>query len=91
MLFEWDENKNKSNLDKHGIDFVDASKVFLQRSYVFKSDYSGNDVDRHIAVGEVNQVVIAVVYTIRQKNIRIISARRARDEEKRKYNELLSR
>lgn len=28
MEFEWDENKRQSNLNKHGVDFIDAAKIF---------------------------------------------------------------
>lgn len=32
MLFEWDENKNKSNIEKHGIDFNDAITIFEEKT-----------------------------------------------------------
>ncbi|MDQ3512085.1 MAG: BrnT family toxin [Chloroflexota bacterium] len=87
MRFEWDDNKRVSNLDKHGIDFVDAELVFDGRSVVtVPSPYL--DEVRTLTTGFVEGRLITVVWTEREDAIRIISARRARDAEVREYREV---
>ena len=87
MTFEWDEDKRLLNLQKHGIDFVDAQSVFEEeRIYTYPSPK--NDEERWVTVGPVENRLIAVIWTERGEAIRLISARRARDEEKRQYHKL---
>lgn len=88
MKFEWDANKNESNIRKHGIAFEDASKIFFQSRVEMRSDRGGEI--RYITVGEVNNRIIAVIYTERGENLRIISARKARKNEKRAYRSIQS-
>lgn len=52
--------------------------------------YIGGE-DRYLAIGCVNEVVAAIVYTNREKNRRIISMRKARDYERTDYIALLTR
>ena len=86
MEFEWDENKRRSNLSKHGIDFVDAAKIF-NRPVLERIDnrYDDYEETRIVALGEVNGVVHFVVYAWRGEVCRIISARRATKRERNKY------
>lgn len=88
MLFEWDDEKEKTNIKKHKIDFTTASFVFddENRLEIFDDSHSV-DEDRYITIGLVNQtlVVITVVYTERVQRIRLISARKATGEERRMY------
>jgi uncharacterized DUF497 family protein len=81
--FEWDENKSKANLEKHGYDFEDASQIFYGPILLHRSDR--NDEERWIAVGSFDNRRIAVIFTRRDQIIRIISARRARKHEERTY------
>lgn len=85
MNFEWDENKRQSNIKKHGIDFSEAVKIFEGVTYIYRSKWSEYDEERFVAVGSLGEYEIAVVYTLRGGNIRIISARRARDIERTLY------
>jgi uncharacterized protein len=82
--FEWDEDKRRSNIEKHGIDFDDAKDVFSDPAAY---SYSTRSVDepRHVTVGTVKGVLMAVVYTLRGALIRIISARIARRSERERY------
>lgn len=88
MQFEWDEEKEKINISKHGIDFSTAALVFGDSNRIEKYDdiHSINE-DRYITIGTVNGtvVVIMVVYTEREETIRIISARAATKREKEAY------
>lgn len=82
--FEWDENKRRLNITKHGIDFEDAKRVFDDPSaYMYRSPQSALE-QRFVAVGTANGVLVAVIYT-RRERIRIISARIARRSERQAY------
>lgn len=85
MEFEWDINKEASNIKKHGISFVTAAKLFLTGHYEARSDRYNEE--RYLAVGEVEGRVLAVVYTKRNECYRIISARGARKNEEAAYKE----
>ena len=85
MEFEWDENKRQSNLSKHGIDFIDAAKIFNRPVLERVDNRYDYEETRIIALGEVNGVVLFVVYTWRGEVRRIISARRATKRERNKY------
>lgn len=83
--FEWDEAKRLSTLEKHGIDFLDAIRIFHAPRVTARSDRA-NEV-RFISIGPLMERFVAVIYTIRGDAYRIISARRARDGEIRAYHE----
>jgi uncharacterized DUF497 family protein len=81
--FEWDDDKSRANLNKHGIDFDDASDIFYGPVVLRQSDRDNEE--RWIAIGSLEDRLIAVVFTRRVDAIRIISARRARKNEERDY------
>ena len=83
--FEWDAQKRALNLRKHGIDFADASRVFDGGVLEGFDERGSHDEARIITYGEVNHQVLAVVYTWRGKNRRIISARKATKAEREAY------
>lgn len=86
MQFEWDENKNLKNIDKHKISFEKALQVFLDPMHLELPDPYGHE-DRWNAIGFVDSVLF-VVYTERSGDvIRIISARKAVKEEIDGYKE----
>ncbi|MDE7229453.1 MAG: BrnT family toxin [Oscillospiraceae bacterium] len=88
MLFEWDENKEKANIIKHGIDFETASRVFDDELRYEEYDYLHSiNEDRLITIGEVNGklMLLFVSFTERGDAIRIISARKANKADRRKY------
>lgn len=87
MEFEWDEAKRLINLQKHGIDFRRATKIWPSRVIdPYEDSINGTEI-RHIALGIIGDdaKVIAVVYTARHGKKRIISARRARRNEREAY------
>ncbi len=88
MLFEWDENKRCANIRKHGIDFIRAQEAFDGRPvYEYSSSFAAET--RIVTVAQLESRIVAIVWVWRQENtVRIISARSARDGEKRKYREL---
>jgi len=84
--FEWDENKNRININKHGISFQTACRVVLDPDSIELNDlhHSTAKESRYIIIGEVNRVIF-VVYTERADATRIISARIATKSEERFY------
>lgn len=83
MEFEWDEAKRLATLEKHGIDFIDAAEI-LATDYLLLEARSETE-QRSLAVGMINGITIAVVFTMRGETIRIITARRARKDEREHY------
>jgi hypothetical protein len=81
MEFEWDKNKRQTNIAKHGIDFIDAQKIFDYDTVTIEDNRFNYDEQRLIAIGLLNGKVIVVVYTERSNKIRIISARKATKNE----------
>ena len=88
MEFEWDENKNRSNIEKHGIGFLSAARIFDGPVYEARDTRKDYGEVRIKAIGKVNATVLCVVYTLRGQTRRMISARKARRDEKRAYNEV---
>lgn len=85
MKFEWDENKNTINKQKHHISFETASHVFDDPMYIEMYDFEHSlSEDRYIAIGKVGDVLF-VVFTERKDVLRIISARIATEVERRIY------
>jgi len=88
MRFEWDEDKRQSNIEKHGFDFIRAARLFDGRPRLDATSPRGGE-DRILSIGELDGVIIAAVWTRRGRDIcRIISVRRARDEEKEQYRQV---
>ncbi len=82
--FEWDEGKRLSNIDKHGIDFEDAIDVFDGRPATTRQSDCANE-RRYVTTAIVRDKYITVVWTPRGDRIRLISARRSREAERRDY------
>ena len=90
MKFEWDKAKNRLNRVKHGIDFATAALVFGDEERLELFDEIHSDFEeRYITIGAINGIVtvLFVVYTERSDRIRIISARKANEAERRIYYE----
>lgn len=86
MKFEWDENKNRRNQQKHGIRFEDASNVFKDDKKIEYQDTRGvYGEDRWKTVGQVFGIIVSVIFTIRDVAVRLISARRASRKEREAY------
>ncbi len=81
MTFQWDINKNELNIHKHGIDFEDATDVFFDFHIIVATEPDHGAV-RELAIGMSDDREVTVVHTWRGDDIRIISARRARINER---------
>ena len=86
MKFEWDQNKDRINRQKHKISFSTAKLVFHDENMVDFPDYEHSITEeRRIAIGKVRGILF-VCYTIRREDtIRIISARKATKREEGLY------
>ncbi len=82
--FEWDDRKAVSNLVKHKVSFQGARKSF-DDPYSLDELQDNPDEERWLKLGMVRDVLLAVVYTDREGRIRIISARKADDDEHDRY------
>jgi len=89
-FFEWDRNKSKSNIQKHGISFQEAETIFYDEYAVTADDDEhSQDEDRFIIVGESKKLRILLACYCHRGNdtIRIISARKATKVEMDWYEE----
>lgn len=92
--FDWDTNKARANLAKHGVSFRLATSVFRDALAltIFDEDHS-DDEDRWVTLGRAqNGQVLVVVHTSEESSsmemhLRIISARRADPAEVRDYEQ----
>ena len=90
--FEWDENKNVINRNKHGVDFQTASFVFDDPNFLSEQDRVVDGEERWQTIGMVGGLVILMVaHTVREDEnteiIRIISARKATSKERKHYEQ----
>ncbi len=94
MIFEWDENKAKSNLRKHKVGFDEAETIFNDPFLItFADEFHSLEEDRFISIGlsKVNRILL-VVHTETSENadvilVRIISCRKATALEQKIYEE----
>lgn len=84
MDFEFDQAKSAANRRKHGIDFIDAQTLWVDPDRL-EVPARSLDEPRTQVVGRIGSVVWSAFITVRGDRIRIISVRRARDEEKAAY------
>ena len=83
--FEWSDSKSSANFQKHGIDFQQAAKVFSDvRAFTYVSSVASGE-ERLVTIGQLDGRLVAVVHVRRNDKTRIISARRARKNERAWY------
>lgn len=80
MSFEYDPQKNASNLQKHGIDF-EAARSLWDDQHHLEIPARTEDEPRFLVIGQIEGKIWSAVITYRGENVRIISVRRSRDEE----------
>ena len=84
MEFEYDLNKSAGNRKKHGIDFKEAQKIWLGKTVELKA--RDEQERRSLVIGKIDDCYWSAIITRRGGVTRIISVRRARDEEKSIYD-----
>lgn len=88
MDYEWDPDKAKLNLKKHGVAFADAVAVLEDDRAMTIRDYAREAEERWVTLGmDGLGRVLVVVYTWRGERLRMITARRATPAERRQYEE----
>ena len=91
MIFEYDENKSKSNKSKHNISF-DEAKELWEDPYSFEIPFQqSEDENRFLVLGQINSKNYTAIITYRTVNIRIISVRRSREKEIKLYERIRNR
>ena len=89
LRFEWDKRKETANIKKHGISFEEARTVFYDENAIqFLDPDHSDDEDRFILLGISFKLKILIVrHCFRETDtvIRIISARKADDDEEKEY------
>ncbi len=88
-FFDWDEDKNITNIKKHGISFDEASTVFFdERAILFDDPEHSEDEERFLLLGmseEANLCIVCHCYRKSDTVIRLISARKATKKESDRY------
>ena len=80
MNFEYDKNKNDINSLKHGIDFIEAQKLWLDENLI-EVELNFPNETRWMCVAKINSKHYSAFITYRDNAIRIISVRRSRKKE----------
>jgi hypothetical protein len=86
--YEWDPAKGRRNLEKHGVDFADAVGALEDDLALTVEDTHSVTEERFVTIGmgPLGRLLV-VVYSWRDEQIRLISARKATSRERRKYEE----
>ncbi len=88
MTYTWDEEKNRVNIRKHGIDFLDVSAMFQHPMVTFLDQRQDYGEDRWIGIGILKTLLAVVVFTEpKPDTVRIILARKATRNEERIYRD----
>jgi uncharacterized protein len=86
MRYEWDEAKNRSNIEKHGLDFTDAPLVLNGRCVTFVDDRFEYGEKRLVSLGTLAGRVVVIAHAPRTADVtRIISMRKANRREQKAY------
>jgi len=83
-MFEFDSDKSRSNLEKHGIDF-NAAQALWNDPDLLEFPANFDDEPRYIVVGRIDSMHWSAVITNRNEKIRLISVRRSRKSEVKLY------
>ena len=86
MEFEFDAKKSARNKEKHGVDFVEAQLMWEDKNEVSYQVLVSPE-SRFLRLVRYKRKIWAIVYTIREPNIRLISVRRARKDEEKIYGQ----
>ena len=82
LLFDWDENKNRINKQKHGIDFIEASTVFFDKQAIlFDDPEHSEDEDRFILLGMSESSNICIVCHCYREDDTVIRRKATKREE----------
>ncbi len=77
MRFTWSERKRAINLREHGLDFVDAPRVFEGLTFTYEDDRFAYEEQRFVTLGLLAGVPVSIAHTESEDEIRVISFRKA--------------
>ena len=80
-MYEWDDEKRKTNLRKHGVDFAAIESFIWEEAFVQVDDREDYGETRYIAFGPIDGRLYCVWFAIRAGNHRIIGLRKANARE----------
>ena len=85
MQLDWDEGKRRSNIRKHGIDFIGVEKVFESKTVTILDDRFDYGESRFITLGLLNGRVVVIAHSETRELIRVVSVRKATKNEEENY------
>jgi uncharacterized DUF497 family protein len=89
MKIIWDDDKRRTNIQKHGFDFADAATLLDSLTYTFEDARFAYGERRFITMGILRETVVVIAHTETARQIRIISMRKATKHEQTLYFENL--
>lgn len=90
MNYEWDDRKRTGNLEKHGLDFIDAHELWSQPMVIAEDHRYSYGEHRFIALGLLKNRVVVCAYTNRwNETVRVISFRKANSREAKQYEQTI--
>ena len=89
VTFSWDQGNERKNLEKHGVTAQEVEEVFFDpRKKLLEDKFHSGKEDRYLLIGQTKrQRLLFVVFTIRNRQIRTISARDLNQKERSLYEE----
>lgn len=88
IKFDWDEGNTEKNWKKHKVHYREAEEVYFNKPQLLKDKVHSQDEVRYVALGKTNKTrTLFISYTIRDRKIRVISARDMNKKERRYYEQ----
>jgi len=87
MKITWDDRKAEANLKKHGVSFDEATTVIMGPHFYNLNDHPSGHRFEYLGYSVFNRVLYVVTVEEKDDEIRILSARKATPNERRKYEE----
>jgi uncharacterized DUF497 family protein len=89
--FEWDESRNKTNIDERDLDFADARQIFDAPMLVRIDNRKDYGEERFVGIGFLKNLVVVIVFTeLNEQTIRVISLRKALKYEREQFEKYIT-
>lgn len=86
VIFDWDEGNLEKNKKKHDVNLNECEQVFHFNAVYYYDEKHSQKEDRYVVYGETDKGrKLAIIFTLRNKKIRVISARDQNKYERREY------
>lgn len=85
----WDDNKRRTNLKKHGLDFTSAAQVFSGPTFTIPDNRFDYNEERYVTMGLLDMDVVVIAHTESEDGIRVISMRKGTPNEQKIFFENL--